>query len=314
MKKYKLLKVYPSLNNTWVVGMEVGQGDRKGSFADFSPCSSEFKDIKINFSEVMNNPDFWEAEKEYEILSFKGIETNSFYESLGNNIYGNKALHQPFNLSTLLKGNYKIHSVKRLFDGEVFTVGDKVLLLGYNTPNTIKDFAINNNLLYINDVRLSSVKVYKKPLFKTEDGVEIFEGDRCYGGHLKVGIDDFCKSAWVGDSILMKYFSTKEAALECIKRNSASFITEDKVEIFEGDDYFELLNFKKIFKVKLEKNKILTGKNSRKVFSTKEAAEEYILMNKPCLSLNDIDEMYDNTSAYRFEQMAYLKNTIKTKL
>ena len=82
------------------------------------------------------------------------------------------------------------------------------------------------------------------------------------------------------------------------------FTTEDGVDIFEGDKYFELaLNFKPSFREAIyeeitrpnifydygisEKRKKLND-NGRYYFSTKEAAEEHIIMNKPCLSINDV--------------------------
>jgi hypothetical protein len=56
-------------------------------------------------------------------------------------------------------------------------------------------------------------------IFTTEDGVDIFEGDRCYGGHVEVGIDDFCRSDWDGNGTGMQYFSTRKAIEEYIQLN-----------------------------------------------------------------------------------------------
>lgn len=44
-------------------------------------------------------------------------------------------------------------------------------------------------------------------------------------------------------------------------------------------------------------------------FSTKEAAEEYILMNKPCLSINDVNSDFSITK-YRMKQ---LKKLVKSR-
>lgn len=63
------------------------------------------------------------------------------------------------------------------------------------------------------------------------------------------------------------------------------FISEDSKEIFEGDEFW-FVNKNLNFKPTKSKNYV---KNSRVLyFSTKEAAENYILMNKPVLSLKDV--------------------------
>jgi hypothetical protein len=69
------------------------------------------------------------------------------------------------------------------------------------------------------------------------------------------------------------------------------FITEDGVETFDGDEYWKVINF-----ICYHVNSSVgdEGKSNearldgKELFSTKELAKEYILMNKPCLSLNDV--------------------------
>lgn len=70
------------------------------------------------------------------------------------------------------------------------------------------------------------------------------------------------------------------------------FTTEDGVDIFEGDIYFlvtEKYNYG-IAYTRNNSNYSKTLQNNNKRFSTKEAAEEYVLLNKPCLSLKEIKE------------------------
>lgn len=69
MKKYKLLKWYPSLPRDWKIGMNVGMGDRNWGY---SPTSSIEYDKCLDNKEVENNPEFWEEiiEKDYEIIQF----------------------------------------------------------------------------------------------------------------------------------------------------------------------------------------------------------------------------------------------------
>ncbi len=82
------------------------------------------------------------------------------------------------------------------------------------------------------------------------------------------------------------------------------FTTEDGVNIYEGDKYFQLAisfnpNFREAIYEEIARPNITysynckegreqLNKNGRYYFSTKEAAEEYILMNRPCLSVNDL--------------------------
>lgn len=87
---------------------------------------------------------------------------------------------------------------------------------------------------------------------------------------------------------------TKEIYRNCLekfrKAKKILFVTEDGVEIRIGDDYWvydygKLNNIHKVYRA----SQTHTGDGvNRKYFSTKEKAEEHILYNKPCLSLNDV--------------------------
>jgi hypothetical protein len=90
------------------------------------------------------------------------------------------------------------------------------------------------------------------------------------------------------------------------------FTTEDGVDVFEKQEVFELINNTKIFRITFLKCTSMTGKNSRKYFSTKEKAENYILMNKPCLSLNDVFNMGGKNNSIAFKKG--LKDIVKSKL
>src|SRR5690606_32045441 len=83
---------------------------------------------------------------------------------------------------------YPIYSVKRLSDGEIFTIGDDCITRTKHYGK-IKLFEICNDKLYIkSDQNISSaytcnindLKPIKKPLFTTEDGVDVFENDVYY--------------------------------------------------------------------------------------------------------------------------------------
>ncbi len=188
---------------------------------------------------VTNYPEFWEEiiEKNYEILKCESISGR-----------GNYLKYQG------------ISSVKRVSDGEVFNIGDKIdsgYVVVEKHNRYIKGFEINEfGFTVICSIKNASHKlenIYhdKTPLFTTEDGVGIYEGSPYYF---------VCKRSFSKENLL-----------------SAS--------INAGKD----LGFK--------------------YFSTNRAAEEYILMNKPCLSIQDIENIshWDNL-------VNNLKNIVRSRL
>ena len=221
------------------------------------PGSPELGNI-IDTSELYNvkrYSEFWEkfVEPEYEILSFisdprvnflkkgeimiKG--KNNVFSNVSNNIQGGLE-------EDLLKSIYwNIHSIKRLSDGKIFTVGDLVTSPYMNGTGILKSFKIfKNNICYVvsdaartfnhTSVGLELLISVKQPLFTTEDGKEIFEGDEYFRVFLKN----------------LDLYETKTIATPGYA--------------------FAIMS------------------QSAHHFSTKEKAEEYILMNKPCLSINDL--------------------------
>lgn len=256
MKTYKLKKWYPSLNDTWTEGMEVGQGDRKGRYADFSPCASSFVDKRLSYSEVTDNEDFWEemVKKEYEILSFK--EKVSKYNIITKDIDGFGIMRTE---KGLLQSNmWDIHSIKRLSDGEVFTVGDKIIRNGWDSGKTILSITLNDEtrlLIFHGTSEVSYIEQIshiKKPLFTTEDNVDLYKGDK----YFQIGY---------------KFENT-----ECEAYDESNF-----------DD-------------------------SLTIFSTKEKAEKYIVMNKPCLSINDIKKVWGGPFGRRGPVGQVFQSDLKT--
>ena len=170
------------------------------------------------------NPEFWEkvVEKDYEILSF--VNQNKSVCKINDTNY----------LESFVLANlhiFKIHSIKRLSDGEIFTIGDKTNF------GLISKIVINNNSLSFYFEQKScgynlQTLIKWKPLFTTEDGVDIYDKD---------------------------------------------------ITIYRVDtEYYQLMSQLKSGRVK-DFNDIL-------MFSTKEKAEECILLNKPCLSYGDVQE------------------------
>jgi len=274
LKEYKLIKKYPSLPKDWEVGMIVGLGDRP---ALYSPCHGKYSNKYLSDQEVENQIEFWEevVEKDYEILSFKatdkfGVRLYANEIVILNSVKGYvwKNINQEgpgCSLEEMLiavkKGIHIIHSVKRLSDGEVFTIGDKIEF--YRDKFIITDLSIQSG--WGGQVRvghkdggvaLSEIKHLPKPLFKTEDGVNIFKGD--------------------------EYYHTKP-----------------NFEISYGG------------KANGKESGSLIGTKGYYYFSTKEAAKEYILMNKPCLSIVEIAPLIGKANMGQYIDLTLLTKNLK---
>lgn len=282
MKEYRLIKKYPGLPKDWEVGMIVGTGDRQG-LACFSPCSGEYTDKHIDHNDVINNPEFWEEvvekAKEYEILSFyaKNIgdkdEVNKHYiwyeTSKGSNLWSRmQNITSPYTTEEILKNkNYAIHSVRRLSDGEVFTIGDEI---NFNNIGTGK---------------LLEIQFEVAPIDKGT-------GRLCFVHNHKT---------------LGRWWNINELS----KVNSVLFTTVDGVDIREGDDFYEANLKHGITRWTTEYFVIYMNENIAKtLFSTKEKAEEYILLNKPCLSINDVEFLKNECHVYWNEK---LKKLVKSR-
>ena len=124
------------------------------------------------------------VEQDYEILSFIAISKDSNGKPSDINFDGKVQWSSDDNpnwykIDDLLKDKiYAIHSIKRLSDGEIFTIGDIVIQTKPFVDNnrwTIKEFSLKDTRCFTIGVNITCIKKVKKPLFVTEDGVEIYE-------------------------------------------------------------------------------------------------------------------------------------------
>ena len=129
----------------------------------------------------------------------------------------------------------------------------------------------------------------EKPLkFITEDGVSIY-GDMKTYAVAKGDLDIDNPEIYGGNSASLKYFYHKENALAYIEKNKEKkplFITEDGVEIFEGDEYIAIginYDFRKVDTV--AHDQVYSGDVMR--FKYESNADEYIVKNKPVFSYED---------------------------
>lgn len=90
------------------------------------------------------------------------------------------------------------------------------------------------------------------------------------------------------------------------------FTTKDGVDIFKGDKTCWINNWTVTNLVDWKR----TGNTSEIHFSTKAKAEEYILMNKPCISINDILNFCGSTQSDIIKTISLegLQQLVKSKL
>jgi hypothetical protein len=298
------------------------------------PSKTSYKDEDITnhkrFTIIKDKP---VVEKDYEILTLISKTASKSiinYETAGigyqsnefRRIYGNK---DSFIKSFLNSDLWNIHSIKRLSDGEIFTVNDKVVGTKSIDENRkygpgytfIKEFRLADDRLVIEistgiiyDYRDSlgkgiwnflTIKKYKSSLFKTEDGVDVFEGDKfyCLNANLLEQIQVIFATKSTIKSCFYRYFSTKEKAEEYVRLNKILFKTYDGVNIKEGDIYYYIEldddEFSYLIVERTASNRdvrLITKQSDIVAFSTHKAAKQYIFLNKPCLSLADVASVY----------------------
>ncbi len=229
MKKYRLIKIYPG-------------SPQLGYINDINIIAWSTPDKTLICSD---HPEFWEEviEKDYEILSLNRKTSPSIIENIMEG-YTDEFVDK------LIKSGMKIYSIKRLSDGEVFTIGD-VLKNRPSYTQVIKRFEIIKN-----SIRL-----------------------------------------WLGENN-----STKENAGLLIKYAKRVlkplFITNDGVPMFKGNKYYVIANkATSYYTSTANTNSLLCDK--KYIFGKKENAENYLLMNKRCLSVNDVISIWKyNESSY----------------
>ena len=238
------------------------------------PCDTlpEHYDIRDNQnklsgyfpSEMIEGSNDWELqiEKDYEILSFLNSEDpkhNFVATKREDGKFRFADTKMGFEESDFIRDKHPIHSVKRISDGQVFVLGDKVAPFKSSKFGEIGEFIITVfNTVYVTDkyktwgIDLSDIKKKPLPIFTTEDGVDMY-GDEdlweVYGKEEK-------SIAPVRAKILIDYlespnrkaFSTKEAAQEYLDKEKKERVlftlirkhTKRVREVsMEGDQCFE---------------------------------------------------------------------------
>jgi hypothetical protein len=278
MKKYRLIKEYPGSN---VVGTIAQPNDL----------------IQHDFFEKYC--EFWEevVERDYEILISKVTP-------------------------------YTIFSVKRLSDGEVFTVGDKFKanIGGEDVIRTIQRIEVEGDRITIGHQSgtltnqkgigiFHTIKKVKQPIFLTHNGIDIFEGDTVWYVNKENLYHDYAiaLARTSFNSNTHAYFLTREGAEEYIEKNKVLFTTEDGVGIKKGDMIHG------VYRTTNTISNTVVGNNNGvcnpfiAVFSTRAAAENYLVQKSHSLSIEDFWE-FDSWGGSVIAKSKRLKRLVKERL
>ena len=304
MKKFKLIKEYPGSPN---LGTICEERNNKSSFCYYFEGE---KNIGITKDQVENQPEYWEEviEKDYEIISYvaKDNPTNITTKRRGAH------LHEEY---------WTIHKVKRLSDGEVFTVGDLITGYSYEDARSIQTIKICS---YTGIIKLEQDKGFtelhsatkaKNPIFLTHDGKDIFAEDKVwYVNKENFYYDYILPSPGIKFcSDINAYFLTREDAEDYIRKNKVLFITADGVEVRKGDMIHGI--YKSTFTI----SNTVVGNNNGvcnpfvAVFSTRAAAENYLVQKSHSLSIEDFWE-FDSWGGSVIAKSKRLKRLVKERL
>jgi hypothetical protein len=216
MRKFKLIKEYPG-------------SDHEGIIVSLKTPNGLYEGYQYNYysKHVENNPEYWEEviEKDYEIISYikKGSTTCTTTKRRGGENH---------------KEYWNIHAVKRLSDGEVFIVGDRIT--GYHKD--VRSIQTIKICPYTGIIRLEQSGGYtdlnnatkaKNPIFLTHDGKDIFEGDKVWYVNKENFYYDYFQS-FLGitfRSDLNAYFLTREEAEDYIIENKPALSIKEFWEI-----------------------------------------------------------------------------------
>lgn len=308
MKTFKLIEEYPGSPELGTSVELIGLKEDKKAYGEVG------KESGVVYFNVEQYPRFWRNTENFTILSFIN-QTLDVFKLRDNGLYYYKTWSDDFrglaknNLLTM--DHMKIHSVQRFSDGKVFTVGDSFTVSKSSSKKIIKSIVVNP--IYAGGIELLTrggssyaisieelTPVEKEPLFTTEDGVEIFEGDYWYYLVLetrKIGRTNNLE--YKGNPSNKKEvlrFSSEESVLEYLENRKPIFTTKDGVDLYHPSEYKNIYGVAvqaagpdKIRRgYKMGVGEYATPSNNRVWFFGKENAKKYLLFNQKCLSAVDI--------------------------
>lgn len=245
-RRYKLVKTYPG-------SPEIGEiWEKQGAYSDLYYGKSPYRWIHEN--QVENHPEFWEEviEKDYEIITFGfegGVDRTLNKYGKYSLVAGEDEYIEGIDGNELidLSGTspYYIKSVKRLTDGEIFTIGDMCnpasTCFNYNKRPITKIWFTDDGSLRISSdnytLGINGIEHSDVPILTTEDGVDIYNGDKYYYvPENERRVDTVTANKRFELSEYGKRFSSKKAAENYIFNSEKRFSLDDLIDAIPLDD------------------------------------------------------------------------------
>jgi hypothetical protein len=248
--KYKLIKKYPGLSSQVEIG-DIAEFDVKLNY--FHINSNYSTQWTKNYFE--NYPEFWEEmeENNFEILSFTKVKSNDKIRF----ILGKDGCYHledtefcKFSLNSLLHQNQCVDSGDFIIES--------IKRLSDNEVFTIGD-KVKHSYLSQDNSTITKIYIIEKIYSLNSDGIRFYVGNG-----LNLGLRQL------------------EKILELI------FITEDGVELFEGDDFWHVDRWFGIARGNVINANLFTKLTNYHLFSTREKAQEYVDLYKPQYSMKNI--------------------------
>ena len=315
--KYKLIKKYPGSDP---VGTIVTGYGKDGWYSKGAGGKT------YDWTLVVLNPEFWEevVEKDYEILSYikKGSTTCTTTKRRGGEN------HEEF---------WNIYSVKRLSDGEVFTIGDLIKtpytesarILKFKNPVS-NEYCIEistgfTRLLSLEKIVEKDYQILKScpiegTIYSVErlsDGEVFTVGDRVkvyeHGSIKTITEISINTHPLVKEGIWLRYDSGSCHMTHAIRQKQPIYLTHDGKDIFPKDIVWYVNKDNFYHDNVTAYPEVRFNSEIRAYFLTEEEAKKYIIENKPALSINDFWEItWMPTSG--FNKHTYMKNLVKERL
>jgi len=273
-------------------------------------------------------------DKEYEILSFKDNEGKIW--KADTQLKDCWCCHNeiiPFyqEKQLLVFKGFDIYSIERLSDGEVFTVGNKLVLskymLGEKFLSIDKIYFNEHDQLSFSTIRSQAPKAfvfgisdlnykrYKKPLFTTKDGVDIYKGDKywfywkekaatnqkplkVYGPFIEYELNE-----GISNSPEAIFFSSQLKAEQHLNKNYKIKVEDgyvSKTETIYGINCF----WEGFFEIGFHINSFMN--KNKKFFKSKEKRDKYISENKPMYSKKDMLSFAIDITAYNINGNTFI--------
>ena len=175
----------------------------------------------------------------YEVLSLKADEYTEFTFVLRENGLYSTTEKGSQTLESLLYHNWKIKSIRRISDNEIFSIGDECtsgIIVGFKFEEEGIPFSGGLGIKFDNEdvITILDVEKVKRPLFVTHDGYEMFEGD----DYLAVDPEDLSLVWSVADKESLKSkwlkFANRKSAKEYVFWNAPVLSLKDVASIYPG--------------------------------------------------------------------------------